>query len=107
MKFVIYLPLAYGATLELVFKNLQPALGQTVEQLNGRVFLHPPKSPGWRPDQIGLGHTEPWHADEGSKVPRQLTFKDLSAQLDNEELRDRGFPISAFEDDLVVSAPFI
>ncbi|KAA6416228.1 MAG: transferase family [Lasallia pustulata] len=110
IKFVIYLPLAYGAKPELVFKNLQTALGQTFEQLpflNGRVFLRPPKSQGWRPGQLEIRHTEPWHADGGSKVPRQLIFKDLSAEFDYEELRDEGFPFSAYEDELVVSAPFI
>ena len=110
IKFVIYLPLAHGPTPELVFKNLQKALGQTFDQLpflNGKVFLRPPKSQGWRPGQLELRHAEPWHADEASKVPRQLTFKDLSINLDYEQLRDEGFPFSAFEDDLVMSAPFI
>ncbi|KAK1622030.1 transferase family-domain-containing protein [Colletotrichum phormii] len=41
-------------------------------------------------------------------APRQLAFKDLSQVLpDYEDLRDLGFEFSAFDDELVLAAPFV
>ncbi|OCK83581.1 hypothetical protein K432DRAFT_346763 [Lepidopterella palustris CBS 459.81] len=113
IKFVIYLPLQPSRSAEEVYANLQQGLIRTFQQislLSGKVHLRPPSSPGWRPGQLEVRHDKVWNPPADlSGIPRQLKKKDISAELDctYEELKDDGFPFSAFEDELVITAPFV
>ncbi|KAL0933415.1 transferase family protein [Colletotrichum truncatum] len=109
IKFIVYLPLQPKVSFERAFAHLQAGLRETLQQfpfLNGRIFPRDEREPGWRPGHIVASYSPSGSNKEDS--PRQLIFKDLSKTLpDFEDLRDAGFEFSAFEDELVLSAPFV
>lgn len=113
IQFVIYLPLQPSRPAKEVYANLQQGLIRTFQQiplLSGKVHLRPPSSPDWRPGQLEVRHDNPWTPPADlSGIPLQLKKKDISTDIDctYDELKDDGFPSSAFEDELVITAPFV
>ncbi|GJC80763.1 acyltransferase easC [Colletotrichum liriopes] len=110
IKFIIYLPLQPGVTFQRAFSHLQAGLRGTLRQfpfLDGRIFPRDKREPDWRPGHIIVSYDRT-DASSSHDSPRQLVFKDLSQVLpDFEDLRDAGFEFSAFDDELVLAAPFV
>ncbi|KAJ0325023.1 hypothetical protein COL5a_007525 [Colletotrichum fioriniae] len=110
IKFIIYLPLKPGISFQQAFSHLQAGLHSTLRQfafLNGRIYPRKEHESGWRPGHIVVSY-DPDGPNTTEEAPRQLAFKDLSQVLpDYEDLRDAGFEFSAFDDELVLAAPFV
>ncbi|KAF9873132.1 hypothetical protein CkaCkLH20_09295 [Colletotrichum karsti] len=110
IKFIVYLPLQPKVSFQQAFAHLQAGLQGTLRQfpfLNGRIFPRNEREPGWRPGHIVVSY-DPSSPGTRDELPRQLAFKDLSPVLpDFEDLRDAGFEFSAFDDELVLAAPFV
>ncbi|KAH0427992.1 hypothetical protein CcaCcLH18_09351 [Colletotrichum camelliae] len=110
IKFIVYLPLQPRVTFQQAFAHLQTGLQGTLRQfpfLDGRIFPRDEREAGWKPGHIVVSY-DPSGSGDRTNPPRQLAFKDLSEVLpDFEDLRDAGFEFSAFDDELVLSAPFV
>ncbi|TQN70645.1 Acyltransferase BOA11 [Colletotrichum shisoi] len=110
IKFIVYLPLRPDVSFRQAFSHLQAGLRTTLQQfpfLDGRIYPRDEREPGWRPGHMVVSYDAGGRSD-AEKPPRQLVFKDLSQVLpDYEDLRDNGFEFSAFDDDLVLAAPFV
>ncbi|KAK1674134.1 transferase [Colletotrichum godetiae] len=110
IKFIVYLPLKPQVSFQQAFSHLQTGLHSTLRQfpfLNGRIYPRKEHETGWRPGHIVVSY-DPESPNTAEVAPRQLAFKDLSQVLpDYEDLRDSGFEFSAFDDELVLAAPFM
>ncbi|KAK1977913.1 transferase [Colletotrichum cereale] len=110
IKFVVYLPLKPDVSFQQAFSHLQAGLHTTLQQfpfLDGRIYPRNERQPGWRPGHLVVSY-DPAGQSGPNKHPRQIVLKDLSQVLpDYEDLRDAGFEFSAFEDELVLAAPFV
>ncbi|KAH7140156.1 hypothetical protein B0J13DRAFT_446289 [Dactylonectria estremocensis] len=116
VKMMVYIPLREGVSFEQAYSGLQQGFARTLEVVPAldtkimfdsegeagykkghlRTEFPTPPSPPWDNDSGGIGHG-----------PRQLAYRDLSHILPPfKELRDAGFPSSAFKDELVLAAPW-
>ncbi|KAF6804431.1 cytochrome P450 82A2 [Colletotrichum musicola] len=110
IKFIVYLPLQHNVSFQQAFAHLQAGVRGMLRQfpfLDGRIFPRDEGAPGWRPGHIVVSYNSPCD-ERNAEPPRQLAFKDLSQVLPPfEDLRDSGFEFSAFDDELVLAAPFV
>ncbi|KAH6957909.1 hypothetical protein BKA56DRAFT_501784 [Ilyonectria sp. MPI-CAGE-AT-0026] len=116
VKMMVYVPLREGVSFEQAFAGLQRGFARTLEivpALNTKVVDSSENETGYVKGQIRTEFpsppSPPWDNDAmgSSHGPRQLAFRDLSQVLPSfDELRDAGFPSSAFKDQLVLEAPW-
>lgn len=108
---IIYLGLKQGIDPQDAFACLQEGLRRTILQapwLNGRVYLQPPDSTGWRPGQLEIRY-KPIDRDEGSSQVSEipLRFNELPKSTSFDELREAGIPLDIYDDEaLLWTSPF-
>ncbi|SMR61318.1 unnamed protein product [Zymoseptoria tritici ST99CH_3D1] len=101
----LYFALGEEQTFEGVFAKLQAGLRRTLDRipsLDGKMMFCSDQEIGHKKGDLRLT-IPPVGYDEGHLAPRQLTFKDLSAELPSfRELQDGEFVPSAVRDDMVL-----
>lgn len=100
-KFLVGLPLKAGQDIHQVHRILEEGLKMTVARMpifGGKVHYRSSGSHGFRPGQLEV------------RVPANLTYhlptKDSRAELDFDELRDRGFPEEEMDGKLYLPGAF-
>ncbi len=108
---IIYLSLKQDQDPKDAFTYLREGLRQTILHtpwLNGRVYLQSRDSPGWRPGQLEIRYNSIDHgrgSSETSELP--LRFNELPKFTSFAELREAGFPLDVFDDEVLLwTSPF-
>jgi trichothecene 3-O-acetyltransferase len=108
---IIYLGLKRNISPKDAFTCLREGLRQTILQapwLSGRVYLQSRDSPGWRSGQLEIRYVSMEHGREISQTSEiPLRFNELPTSTSFAELREAGFPLDVFDDEVLLwTSPF-
>lgn len=102
-----YLPLKPGVSFAQAFEVLQKGLQATFVQLpwlSGRVWPQSSDAPGWRQGQREIRYNA---KDIRERSQHQFKYHELQSELSYSEIKESAFPLDAFDDESLISVPFM
>lgn len=102
-----YLPLKSGASFSQAFEVLKKGLQATFVQLpwlSGRVWPQSSDAPGWRHGQREIRYNA---NDIEKRIQCQFKCHEIHSELSYSEIKESAFPLDAFDDESLISVPFM
>ncbi|KAJ6104738.1 hypothetical protein N7523_011058 [Penicillium sp. IBT 18751x] len=107
---IIYLSLKEGTLPQDAFNCLRAGLHRTLVQtpwLAGRVHYQSQGTPGWRPGQLEVRYPSNAITLSNQSSAEILRFNKLDTPLSFADLRETGFPLDSFDDQVLLwTSPF-